>query len=156
MAKSYYSTVFEQTADQVWTAIRDFGRYKWASGVSEAYMEDDKAGDAVGGIRNFRVGNRRERQRLLAHSDLDQCYTFEFCDPHALTVRNYQATLRITPITDGDRAFVEWWATFDCEPSEVVYWATFFANEGFPRWLGSLRAHLDQLGDTNRWTCVLY
>jgi hypothetical protein len=26
------------------------------------------------------------------------------------------ATLRLTPITDGDRTFVEWTAEFDCPP----------------------------------------
>lgn len=28
MAKSYYSTVFDQHAGQVWNAIRDFGSYE--------------------------------------------------------------------------------------------------------------------------------
>ena len=30
MTKSYYSTVFEQRADPVWTIIRDFGKYTWS------------------------------------------------------------------------------------------------------------------------------
>lgn len=143
MAKSYYSTVFKQTADQVWAAIRDFGHYEWASGVSETYIEDGKAGDAVGAIRNFRVGNLGKRQRLLAHSDLDRSYMFEFCDQGHIQVSNYQATLRVTPIIDGNQAFVEWWATFDCEPTEVDHWTSFFANEGFRKWLGSLRTQLE-------------
>jgi len=29
-------------------------------------------------------------------------------------VENYVATLRLTPITDGERTFVEWTAEFDC------------------------------------------
>ncbi len=144
MAKSYYSTVFKQTVDQVWAAIRDFGHYEWASGVSEAYIEDGKAGVAVGAIRNFRVGNLRDRQRLLALSDLDRSYIFDFCDQSPIKVSNYQATLRVTPIIDGNQAFVEWWATFDCEPAEVDHWTSFFANEGFPKWLGSLRTQLER------------
>ncbi len=31
-------------------------------------------------------------------------------------VENYVATLRLTPVTDGDRTFVEWTAEFDCAP----------------------------------------
>ncbi len=27
--------------------------------------------------------------------------------------------LRVTPVIDGDRAFVEWWATFDREPPRL-------------------------------------
>ena len=31
-------------------------------------------------------------------------------------VENYVATLKLTPVTDGDRTFAEWWAEFDCAP----------------------------------------
>jgi hypothetical protein len=31
-------------------------------------------------------------------------------------VDNYVATLRFTPITDGNRTFAEWTAEFDCAP----------------------------------------
>ena len=140
MARAYYSTVFEQTADQIWNAIRDFGIYEWADGVSETYMEDGEAGDAVGGIRNFRYENQHMRQRLLALSDLDRCYTFALCDPTPM--RNYRATLRVTPIVDGNRAFVEWWATFDCAADEYDQWITFLEKEAFPKWLGSIPAYL--------------
>ena len=39
MAESYFSTVFEQTADQVWLVNRDFGNYSvWVDGVDESYI----------------------------------------------------------------------------------------------------------------------
>src|SRR6185437_1329308 len=140
MARAYYSTVIEQTADRVWNAIRDFGRYEWAEGVSETHMEDGKAGDAVGGIRSFRYGGERMRQRLLAHSDRDRFYTFNLCDPSPM--RNYQATLRVTPIVETDMAFVEWWATFDCADDEETQWTAWLEKEGFPVWLRALSADL--------------
>jgi hypothetical protein len=31
-------------------------------------------------------------------------------------VDNYVATLKLTPVTDGNRTFAEWWAEFDCAP----------------------------------------
>ena len=31
-------------------------------------------------------------------------------------VDNYIATLKLTPITDGNRTFAEWSAEFDCAP----------------------------------------
>jgi len=34
-------------------------------------------------------------------------------------VTGFQATLRVTPVVDGNRAFVEWWANFDCEPLRI-------------------------------------
>src|SRR5438067_10178047 len=141
MAKSYFSTVFDEPADAIWSAIRDFSNYQWAGVVSETTMEDGKAGDAVGGVRRVRTGERLIRQQLLAHSDLDRCYTYALCQPLPFPVRDYQATLRVTPIIDGNRAFVEWWATFDCAADQVERWTSYFRDEGFAKWLRALRAY---------------
>ena len=64
MAKSYYSTVFEQPAADIWAVLRDFGNYTvWVDGVDESRIEDGKSGDAVGAIRNIRMGETLVRQR---------------------------------------------------------------------------------------------
>ena len=76
MTKVSYSTVFEQTADQVWAVIRDFNSYPvWVESVTESHIEDGKSGDAIGAIRNFVEYGTSIRQRLVAHSDLDRFYT---------------------------------------------------------------------------------
>ena len=37
MAKAYYSTVFAQSADDIWNAIRDFNNYPvWVDGAGES------------------------------------------------------------------------------------------------------------------------
>jgi hypothetical protein len=142
VAKSYYSTVFDHSADAVWAVIRDFGAYTvWVDGVDEAYIEQGKAGDAVGAIRFVRMGDTRIRQRMLAHSDRDRFYTYEFCEPYRFPVRNFVATIRITPIIDGNRAFAGWWTTFDCAAEEYDHWTEFFASS-FAKWLGSLRSRV--------------
>ena len=118
MARTYYSTVFEQSADDIWVVIRDFSAYSvWLPGT-ESQIEEHKSGDPVGAIRNVRIGDKTIRQQVLAHSDIDRLQTYEFCGPAPFPVRNYRATLRVTPIVDGGRAFVEWWATFDCAAQE--------------------------------------
>jgi hypothetical protein len=33
-----------------------------------------------------------------------------------MAVEDYVATLRLIPITDGDRSYVEWTAEFNCRP----------------------------------------
>jgi hypothetical protein len=142
MAKSYYSTVFEQSARDVWAILRDFGNYTvWVDGVDESRIEDSKSGDAVGAIRNIRMGETLVRQRLLAHSDRDRSYSYEFCEPFRYPVQNFVATIRATPIADGGRAFVEWWVTFDCAAEERDHWTAFFARS-FAGWLESLRRRL--------------
>ena len=34
-----------------------------------------------------------------------------------MPLTDYIATLRLTPITDGDRCFAEWSAEFECDPA---------------------------------------
>jgi Polyketide cyclase / dehydrase and lipid transport len=141
--KVSYSTVFEQTADQVWAVIRDFNSYPvWVASVAESHIEGGKSGDAVGVIRNFVEYGTRIRQRLLAHSDLERFYTYESCDPLG-AITYYQGTGRVTPIIDGNRAFVEWSITFDCSAKEQVN-CTKLLEEAMPKWLKSLRGVLER------------
>lgn len=144
MAKAYYSTIFEQTADQVWAVIRDFGAYTWTGSVSKSSIEEGKSGVEVGAIRNARLGDTNifHRQRLLAHSDLERFYSYEFCEPFPYPIRNCVVTLRVRPVIGGNRAFVEWSATFDCEAGEEAHWTTYFANEVWAKALESLRHRL--------------
>jgi hypothetical protein len=115
MAKAYYSTVLDRPAQDVWEIIRDFNNYPvWVDGAGESRIEDGKSGTTVGAIRNVLYRGHRIRQRLLAQSDVERSQTYEFCDAPTLPVTGFQATLRVTSIVDGNRAFVEWWADFDC------------------------------------------
>ena len=144
MPKSYYSTVFEQSADEVWRVIRDFNNYPiWFDGAGESEIEGGKAGDAVGAVRNVLYNGTRRRQKLLALSDIErtQVYTFDGVAP--IPVWNFQATLRVTPVVDGDRAFIEWFATFDCYPEGEDERIAFFCD-AFAGWLGSLRRYLQR------------
>ncbi len=144
MGKSYFSTIFDAPAAKVWAAARDFnGLATWFSGsVSTSAIEAGKTGEAVGAVRNFLFGDSRIREQLVALSDVDCSYTYVFCDPAPFPVKNYRATLRVTPITDGDKAFVEWWTTFDCAADELEHWTGFFAREVFKPALDSLRAYV--------------
>jgi len=66
MARAYYSTVFEQSADAVWRTIRSFDHYAWAGTGIDAEMEDGRSGDAVGSVRQVVTSDQPLRQRLLA------------------------------------------------------------------------------------------
>jgi hypothetical protein len=145
MATAYYSTVFQQSAPELWKIVRDFNNYPiWVGGVGESEIEDGKSGDTVGAVRNALYQGRRIRQRLLAQSDVERSQTYQFCGEPTLPVTGFQATLRITPIVDGDRAFVEWWATFDCEPDSRDE-LTGTLRGWFGKWLESLRGTLENL-----------
>ena len=139
MAKSYYSILLDNSAEDVWESIRLFDHYAWAGVEGETVIEAGKAGDQVSAIRRFTMGDKIIRQILLAHSDLDRSYSYGFCDPASLPVRNYTATIRVVPVVENNKAFVEWWATFDCAAEEYDRWTKYFEREGFAKWLAALQ-----------------
>ncbi len=142
MPKSYYSTVYDQPAEEVWRVIRDFNNYPvWVDGAGASTIEDGKKGDAVGAVRNVLYNGERRRQRLLALSDVERMQVYTFEGPAPMPVWDLQATIRVTPVIDGDRAFVEWFATFDCYPEGQDECIAFF-RDAFAGWLESLRRHL--------------
>jgi Polyketide cyclase / dehydrase and lipid transport len=142
MAKAYYSTIFQQSPDDIWKIIRDFNNYPvWVGGAGESRIEHGKSGDAVGAVRSVHYRGSHIRQRLLALSDAERTQTYEFCGAPSLPVDDFQATLRITEVVDGDRSFVEWWADFDCDPARRDE-LTGTLRGWFAEWLESLRRTL--------------
>lgn len=117
MARVYVSSVISAPAAKVWARVRDFnGLPNWHPAIAESRIENGEPADRVGCIRAFALRNGdRLREQLLGLSDYDMFCTYSILDsPMPLT--NYVATLRLTPITDQERTFIEWSADFDCAP----------------------------------------
>ncbi len=117
MAKVFVSTVIDAPVAKVWTVIRDFnGLPSWTPFVAESRIEQNARAEQVGCIRNFRLKDGgRVRERLLALSDYDFSIVYAILES-PMAVENYVATLRLFPVTDGDRSYAEWSAEFDCRP----------------------------------------
>ena len=115
MARVYISTVIPASAKQVWERVRDFnGMPKWHPGIRDSRIENAEPSDKIGCIRDFNLQNGdRIREQLLGLSDYDMFCTYAILES-PMPLENYVATLRLTPITDGDRVFAEWNAEFDC------------------------------------------
>jgi hypothetical protein len=114
MIKVYTSTVINGTADAVWAIVRDFnGLPKWTPFVAESRIEGGLPSDKVGCVRNFRLKDGGViREQLLTLSDYDYQCTYSILES-PMGVENYVATLKLTPVTDGNTTFAEWWAEFD-------------------------------------------
>ena len=115
MPRVYVSSVIDAPAAKVWDRVRDFnGLPRWHPRIRDSRIENGEPVDRVGCVRDFHLQNGdRIRERLLGLSDYDMFCTYAILEsPMPLT--DYVATLRLTPITDGDRTFVEWTAEFDC------------------------------------------
>lgn len=117
MALVYASSVIAAPAARIWETIRDFnGLPNWHPAIAESRIESGAPADQVGCIRAFRVRDGGFiRERLLALSDYDFSCSYAILES-PMGVENYVATLKLTPITDGDRTFAEWSAEFDCAP----------------------------------------
>jgi hypothetical protein len=117
MARVYVSSIIDAPAAKVWAKVRDFNALpRWVPAVRESRIENGEPADKVGCVRDFYLQNGDHlRERLLGLSDYDMFCTYSILEsPMPLT--DYIATLRLTPVTDGDKTFVEWTAEFECAP----------------------------------------
>jgi hypothetical protein len=117
MVRVYTSSVIDAPAAEIWDRIRDFnGLPGWHPAIADSRIELQQPADKVGCIRNFTLKDGgRIREQLLALSDYDFSVTYSILES-PMGVSNYVATLKLTPITDGNRCFAEWTAEFDCTP----------------------------------------
>jgi len=118
MTRVYTSSVIDAPVGSVWGVIRDFNALPvWHPLIAESHIEGALAADKVGCVRSFRlVDGGALREQLLTLSDRDYQCTYSILDsPMPLT--NYVATLKLTPVTDGERTFAQWSAEFDCDPA---------------------------------------
>ena len=99
--------------------IRDFnGLPKWHPAIAESRIEGNWPSDRVGCIRNFRLTDGGViREQLLTLSDYEYQCTYSILES-PMGVQNYIATLKLTPVTDGNRTFAEWSAEFDAPPAQ--------------------------------------
>lgn len=115
MVKVYTSSVIDAPAERVWSIVRDFnGLPDWTPFCAESRIEGGLPSDRIGCIRNFRLKDGGVlREKLLMLSDYDYQCSYSILES-PLGVTDYIATLKLSPITDGDRCFAEWSAEFNC------------------------------------------
>jgi hypothetical protein len=120
MPRVFVSSVIDAPAAKVWERVRDFNALpRWHPRIRESRIENGEPPDKIGCVRDFNLQNGdRIRERLLGLSDYDMFCTYAILEsPMPLT--DYVATLRLTPVTDGNRTFAEWSAEFECEADKA-------------------------------------
>ncbi|WP_299862093.1 SRPBCC family protein [uncultured Hoeflea sp.] len=143
MPRVYISSVIEAPAARVWERLRDFnGLPRWHPRIRDSRIENGEPADRVGCVRDFHLQNGdRIRERLLGLSDYDMFCTYSILEsPMPLT--DYVATLRLTPVTDGDRTFAEWTAEFDCAIDDAEGLVTGIGNDVFQAGFDALKRQM--------------
>lgn len=142
MARVFISSVIGAPPDQVWKRIRDFnGLPSWHPAIRESQIEGGEPSDKVGCVRDFYLQNGdRIRERLLGLSDYDMFCTYSILES-PMPLENYVSTIRLTPVTDGDRTFAEWTAEFDCAVEAEADLVDGIGNNVFQAGLDSLKRH---------------
>jgi hypothetical protein len=142
MARVFASSVINAEAAAVWERIRDFnGMPKWHPRIRDSRIEDALPSDKIGCIRNFHLQNGDLiREKLVGMSDYDLFYSYIILEsPMPLT--DYMATLRLTPVTDGNRCFAEWSAEFSCDPDKETDLVNGIGTNVFQGGFDALKRH---------------
>lgn len=142
MARVYQSSVVSGSAEKVWERVRDFnGLPKWHPRIRDSRIEEALPSDKIGCIRNFHLQNGDNiREQLLGLSDYDMFCTYAILEsPMPLT--DYVATLRLTPVTEGDRCFIEWSAEFSCDPAQEADLVNGIGSNVFLAGFDALKRH---------------
>ncbi|MBJ6371755.1 SRPBCC family protein [Sedimentitalea arenosa] len=143
MPRVYISSVIDAPASRVWDRVRDFnGLSRWHPLVRDSRIENGEPPDKIGCVRDFHLQNGdRIREKLLGLSDYDYFCTYSILEsPMPLT--DYVATLRLTPVTDGDRCFAEWTAEFECDESEAEGLVTGIGEDVFMAGFSALKRQI--------------
>jgi NADPH:quinone reductase-like Zn-dependent oxidoreductase len=119
MVKIVKSTVIDAPIEAVWEVLRDFNSHDaWHPIVAASRIEDGRGSDEIGCVRDFRLQDGGGiREQLLALSDGEREKVSIYCILDApVPLRGYVATVRLRPVTDGNRTFWQWQSEFHPPP----------------------------------------
>ena len=141
MARAHASSVINAPIEQVWVRIRDFnGLPNWHPGVAKSVIEGGTPFDQVGCVRVLTLQNGAR-----SASGCSRCRTSDITTAIDPRIRRCPwrtaATLRLRRVSDGNRTFAEWSASFDADPPEKRAETEDFSNAVFQGGFDALNKH---------------
>jgi hypothetical protein len=110
----------------------------------ESEIEDGLASDQVGCIRRFKlVSGATLREKLLCLSDRDYSVTYTILETPQ-PISDHVATLKLIPVTDGNRTFAQWTASFAAPPEEADKIAKGMGENVFQGGFNALKDHFSK------------
>ncbi len=113
MVRIRESTIIDAPVEHVWQLLRDFNaHHRWHPAIVSSHMEDGLPPDCVGGVRNFRLADGGVlREQLIRCSDRDRSLSYCLLEAPVPLI-GYVAHMRLRPVTDGARCYLEWFSEF--------------------------------------------
>jgi len=111
MAEITVEKTFPVDAATVWGVVGDpAGIADWAPAIGQSRVDDD-------GIRHLVFADGQPaRERIVAHSDSDRSYTYQYLDG-PLPLERYESTITVTEVDGGSH--LVWSAQFGAASPEV-------------------------------------
>lgn len=136
------SSVIDAPVEDVWGRIRDFnGLPGWHPRMVESHIEDGKGADEIGCVRAFKVvSGATVREKLLEFSDGDFLVSYSIIETPQ-PISNHKASLQLRRVTDGNRTYAEWTATFDSPADEADAVAKGMGENVFQGGFNALKSH---------------
>jgi NADPH2:quinone reductase len=135
------STVIEAPLDTVWPLLRDFNSHEiWHPAIGSSQIEAGEPADEVGAVRAFTLKDGSVlREQLIALSDHDHSLTYCLLEA-PIPLDDYVATMRLKPVTDGDKTFVDWRSSFSPPADRLLELTRLVAEEVYEAGLAALKA----------------
>jgi NADPH2:quinone reductase len=152
MVKIVKSTVIDAPIEAVWDILRDFNSHdSWHPIVAVSQIENGRASDEVGCVRDFQLQDGGGiREQLLTLSDTEQEKVSTYCILDApVPLRDYVATVRLRPVTDGNRTFWQWQSEFNPPPEQEAELTRMVAEDVYEAGFRAIRERLARSQQTN-------
>jgi len=118
---TYNSIVINASADQVWSALRNFNDMSWADGIVESVESTNGRGGTEMGAQ--RLVNGAITETLQSFDDDAMAFSYSIDDgPEVLSkdqVQGYLGKARVATITATGQGFVEWSSNWTSAKGDV-------------------------------------
>lgn len=118
------SSVIPAPAARVWALVRDFDAMpRWNAAIRSSRIENGPA-DRIGCRRRLTFDDGRvwiHELTGLSDAEMTIAYAIVGVPPDAANPpRDYHATIRLEPVSDGDRCFIAWLARFEAADAAAM------------------------------------
>ncbi len=145
------STVVDAPVGMIWHLLRDFNSHaSWHPAISASHIQADEPPDSVGAVRVFRLADGSLlSEQLIALSDREHELTYCLLEA-PLPLIDYVATMRLRPVTDGDRTFITWESRFRPPKDQAVRLARLVSDDIYDAGFAALKSRFERHVDAPR------